>query len=475
MVAAIDDDPSAIWLEPCFGKGVFLEALNSRGVPSGRIVALDLDREPCAADRLASVRRGVDFFDWSCRTEQRFDKIVGNPPFVQTRHFDVRLTHALQRFLSITETPSANINAWLLFLLGCLRLLKQGGSLTFVLPAAWDYADYARLARTDIPKQFQSFDVHRSWRPLFREVQEGSVVILGRGFGLRPQANRRFEYQSSRELCFGIQTNKRANPCEESGVLRHGRMVRFGELCKIKIGAVTGDNKFFLMSDQDRKRLGLPKTAVMPALTRSRHLLGASITQRHWQELRKSGERTWLFRPCSDLDDLAVRAYLGRSPRKGGCNKKAYKLRTRRNWYEVPLPLRVDGFISGMSAVGPWVCLNRFKNLTASNTLYVVEFLKFTTLQDKAALCLTLLTSEVRAQLRPRRYAAGLTKWEPRDIENLLISFPIEVKGAYAIYKRAIAALLRGEPTEASAIADAFVRNSDFHLPKIQPMSVTES
>jgi adenine-specific DNA-methyltransferase len=212
-----------------------------------------------------------------------------------------------------------------------------------------------------------------------------------------------------------------------------------------------------LMSDRARIKHGIPKAAVTPVVTRARHLVGASMTESNWQRLRRTEERLWLFRPSEALSHIAVQTYLSRCPASGGCNHKAYKVKTRNCWYQVPLPPANDAFITGMSTTGPWICLNRFKKLTATNTLYVIEFLRTMTLQEKAAIGLALLTQAVRTQLRPRCYASGLTKWEPGDIEKLLVPYPLPAKGSYSIYKRAIAALLAGKQREASAIADAFL------------------
>src|SRR5512132_2884760 len=69
------------WLEPSVGTGVFLESLASRGVRARDVVAVDLSRRSQPNDKLASVVRGIDFLEWARTTTDRFDCIVGNPPY----------------------------------------------------------------------------------------------------------------------------------------------------------------------------------------------------------------------------------------------------------------------------------------------------------------------------------------------------------------------------------------------------------
>src|SRR6266850_3524896 len=82
MVRALGDVPGGKWLEPAHGKGAFLHALASFGVSKERVTAIDLDSASCDADELAVTQRGVDFLQWSTQTNSRFDRIVGNPPYV---------------------------------------------------------------------------------------------------------------------------------------------------------------------------------------------------------------------------------------------------------------------------------------------------------------------------------------------------------------------------------------------------------
>ena len=60
------------------------------------------------------------------------------------------------------------------FLTASLNLVRPGGCLGFVLPASWDFADYAASIRDEVFKSFERVEVYRCKRPLFDSVQEGA-------------------------------------------------------------------------------------------------------------------------------------------------------------------------------------------------------------------------------------------------------------------------------------------------------------
>ena len=73
-------------------------------------------------------------------------------------------------------------NCWMAFLCASVGLLKDDGSLGFILPASWRISDYAQPVRAVFPRIFRDVQVHRCAQPLFSAVQEGSVVLVAREF-----------------------------------------------------------------------------------------------------------------------------------------------------------------------------------------------------------------------------------------------------------------------------------------------------
>src|SRR5437899_5635043 len=162
MVCALGTTPKAIWLEPAHGTGVFVEAIARSGVASERIVAIDIDPKTSPADRLATTLRDVDFLQWAEQTESRFDRIVGNPPFVSIAQLPLSLQVCAASVPDLTgRAIGKGANLWYAFVLASLRLLRKGGSLAFILPSAAEFANYCAPIRQIVARNFGKLELYR--------------------------------------------------------------------------------------------------------------------------------------------------------------------------------------------------------------------------------------------------------------------------------------------------------------------------
>jgi len=233
----------------------------------------------------------------------------------------------------------------------------------------------------------------------------------------------------------------------------------FGSVAEIGLGGVTGDASFFLMDENKRTSLKLPIRALIPVVSKARHLHSAVLTDSNWNRLRVSGQRIWLFNPSRDLTNhSSVRAYLTLKTAEGGCNRDAYKVSIREPWYRTPMPPPPDAFLSGMSQHAPWLCINETRTVNATNTLYVIRFLSRER-ADWYLYALALLTSKVRRQLRRigRRYPDGLIKYEPGQLRNVRLPQLRSDADHRQLYIKAAAALLSGNHRLAKQIADSLL------------------
>ncbi len=468
MVRALSHGPNDIWLEPCVGQGALTSALNRTGVSRDRIIAIDLDESRSSNDSFAQTLRGTEFLAWSLKPPLRFDKIIANPPYINLDQLAPEIKRAALRIKCVDGTFIGDgSNCWVAFLSACLTLLKPNGSLCFLLPAAWDYANYAATIRNILPNHFEFFEIHRSRDPLFDSVRDGCVVIVGRGFERPHCATTRIEYNSSVDLIKGLRSRPTRNIPRITSQTRSikakssEKLCTLGEIMHIRLGGVTGEAKYFLLTEEKRLELGLPTSCLKPVLTRSRHLVSNKMTKKEWNNLRKKGERIWLFDPPPrTLKHRTVKSYLALSPKLGGCHKGRAKIQERNLWYRTVLPKRIDGFISGMSRLGPWISFREMPRLVATNTLYTISFREHLTNDQKAAWALSLIANHQRGTLSKsaRIYPEGLYKYEPSDLLNLRVrKIPKRTRGARATYKKAIKLLLNGKIAECQKLAKGWL------------------
>lgn len=102
-------------LEPACGDGAFLQRLPG-------CVAIELDAAHCPPGAL-----NLDFFAFP--EMERFDTIIGNPPYVKARDI-----HPATRRRLHSRLLNGHANLYLHFIEKCVRHLKPGGELIFITP-----------------------------------------------------------------------------------------------------------------------------------------------------------------------------------------------------------------------------------------------------------------------------------------------------------------------------------------------------
>lgn len=187
MVGSIDPRDHDFWLDPCIGPGAFVAQLRKRGISKEQIVGIDIDPAAGREDKAATTLRGIDFFEWCSSTKRRFTKIIANPPYVAISKLHPDLQKSLRDFGGTKNNAFAlSSNYWCAFLSASMHVLENDGNLSFVLPAAWEYALYATEVRQAVLDRFRYVSVHRCLEPLFPPVREGRVVLVAKGYRKSP-------------------------------------------------------------------------------------------------------------------------------------------------------------------------------------------------------------------------------------------------------------------------------------------------
>lgn len=166
-------------LDPACGDGRFVALHeNSTGVELDALAAdLASERAP-----LAKIHR-ADFFEWASRTQNRFDCAAGNPPFIRYQLFggDVR-KRALQRCGELGVRFSGLSASWAPFLVVTASLLRPGGRMAFVVPAAIGHAPYAAPLIEYLVGHFDAIRIVAIRKRLFPRLSEDCWLLLADGF-----------------------------------------------------------------------------------------------------------------------------------------------------------------------------------------------------------------------------------------------------------------------------------------------------
>jgi adenine-specific DNA-methyltransferase len=199
-------------LEPSCGNGAFSHHISA-------CVAIELDPQHCDKTML-----NIDFFDYP--TTEKFDTIIGNPPYV--RYHDI-LTETKSKLNSSLFDERSNL--YLFFIEKCINHLNDKGELIFITPR-------------DFLKATSSVKLNKF---IFDNGTITDLVDLG--------DDNVFTGYSPNCVIFRFEKgnfSRRTNVCKEF-VFANGQLlftnnnypVNFNDVFFVKVGAVSGNDKIF--------------------------------------------------------------------------------------------------------------------------------------------------------------------------------------------------------------------------------------
>lgn len=171
MLAQFDLSKSAQVLEPSGGDGVFVRGLLQEGVKPEKITVWDIDREVGKSIK----ELGVNFVckdsllntDFTASLRQRFDYIVGNPPYLNKQSSYIRANKKQLR--KKYEAIGAN-DTYSMFLYMAGNLLTEGGKLSFIISDTYRTLAIHKKLRAWILENFTIESITLCPPNLFREM-----------------------------------------------------------------------------------------------------------------------------------------------------------------------------------------------------------------------------------------------------------------------------------------------------------------
>ena len=173
-------DPADRVLDPSCGDGEFLSAHE-------HAVGIELDRAHAATARgraPAALVHEADFFAWAEETHERFEAIVGNPPFIRYQGFaGTRRSQALQQAARFGAALPELTSSWAPFIAAAALLLKPAGRIAFVVPAEIGHASYAIPLLESLCRRFERVLVVAIREKLFPGLSEDAWLLYADGYG----------------------------------------------------------------------------------------------------------------------------------------------------------------------------------------------------------------------------------------------------------------------------------------------------
>lgn len=481
-------------LDPSYGGCAFvaaararLQSLGGRNVAT-RLFGVDVDPEAIGyLDGVLPAPRPVghflreDFLTIDPRTFGRpMAAVVGNPPYVRHHALSADQLIVARRTLSETLRLSGRAGYWAYFVLHAMRFLAPGGRLAFVLPSALLNAEYSGVVRSAMASSFRTVRLALVREHLFEDVDEAALVMLADGFGEDFERASLSLLQSADELprwCCG-DGGFPEHPIGfaadtagwKAGLLAEKARDAFGaaaaqpcvttleRLARIRIGSVTGANRFFVLTAEDVRKAQLPESVLSWVLDSSSDLEGLDLTAGDLKRLLRAGRRVKLFAPRGRPSSKRALAYIG-TPRALAAAKAGH-CRSRELWYVIADLTIPDAFLTYVNHRAPRVILNRAA-ARCTNAIHRLWWKRPRSLGDQQLLALSFLSSltGLSAELRGRAYGGGALKLELGEAASLVIAVPpaSKLSDVGEAYRRASAHLADGDWQSARSEADTTV------------------
>jgi adenine-specific DNA-methyltransferase len=409
-----------------------------------------------------------DFFSYCVAhlNDQRlFDAIIGNPPFIRYQNFlEGHRVPAFELMAQVGLKPNRLTNAWVPFLLASSLLLNEPGRLAMVIPAELLQVKYAASLRQFISAYYSQVTLITFKKLIFADIQQEVVLLLAEKNAAESTRIRTIELDNINALAaydHGEVANAEVKPMDhttekwtqyflhtpEIDLLRELRnnpdLTLLGKVLDVDVGVVTGQNKFFVLSEQ-QVREGILNKYTDRIVGRSGHLKGVIFNEADWVANAANQQPSYLLRPpdlpFEELPD-SLKEYIRRGEEEG--LDKGYKCSIRNRWYIVPSVWTPYAFMLRQVHGYPKIILNE-AGATCTDTIHRVRLRNGADGRRVAAAFMNSLTFAF-AEVIGRSYGGGVLELEPNEAEEL----PLPLRGAENLNLNQIHKLLLKNDVEA--------------------------
>lgn len=424
-------------VDPGTGSGRFLLAAG-RAFPEARLVGVELDPLAAAMARANLSAAGMagraavilaDYREAPIAEDQGGPTLfLGNPPYV--RHHDIE--PRWKRWLSDTAAArglraSQLAGLHLHFFLATLGHARPGDVGVFITAAEWLDVNYGQLARALLcgPLGGLRIDILEPTARAFDDAQTTAAITCFR-VGASPSSMRMRRVRSPGELAplrggrrvsrQRLDGSARWSPLSRAPRRASSDLVELGELCRVHRGQATGANNIWIAGASTPP---LPPAVLFPAVTRARELFAAGGALVDGAALRRVIDLPPELESLPAAERAVIERFLAWARERGA--HTSYIARHRSPWWSVKLRAPPPILATYMARRPPAFVRNRARArfLNIAHGLYPRQALSDACLDALAA----YLSSSVQVG-EGRTYAGGLTKFEPREMERILVPAP---------------------------------------------------
>ncbi len=297
-IATMIDDDEINFADPSIGTGSFFSAaltiLGRARIKSAIGVELDSDFSSSANNLWREVGLQVITGDFTELVEKSSsltspNLLLANPPYVRHHHLSrddkKRLQRLVQRLVGVDVNGLAGLYVY--FLLLATYWMADNGYAAWLIPSEFMDVNYGASLKQFLTSQVTLIRVHR-FSPddiQFGDALVSSAVLIFRK--TQPPVNHAAEFtfggtlsdpETKEQVALNrLQESRKWTaypnlPQDERSNISEGTGITLANYFRIQRGIATGDNKFFIIEQDEAIRRGFPRNCIRPILPSPRHL-----------------------------------------------------------------------------------------------------------------------------------------------------------------------------------------------------------
>lgn len=420
-------------VDPGCGSGRYvLSALSA--FPSATGVAVDLDPHAALMTRAGAHVLGLesrldvvvgDYREFKLPRIEGVTLFLGNPPYVRHHAIDGRWKAWLGETASQMGLRASGLAGLHVHFLLATALHAQVGDVgSFITSSEWLDTGYGRLVRDLLTGPLSASSIHvldPKSLPFDDATVTGAIMCFEAGADLsdvRIQTAESVDALSDLSAGLPVPRQRLAGSSRWSAITRPiprtpDGYVELGEIARVHRGAVTGANRVWVAP---RDAVDLPGDLLLPTVTRARELFAAEECLATTDGLKVVISLPADLNVLDESDRERVDRFLREAERLGAAD--GYVARRRRAWWSVGLASPAPILATYMARRSPAFVRNSTgaRHINIAYGIYPREPMSAPELDALAAYLRTSVSTA-----SGRTYAGGLTKFEPREMERLVV------------------------------------------------------
>lgn len=450
---AINGDRNYDILEPCCGDGSFLRQIQKNDFAYKSITAVEID--PLESKKARNLRLlnakiiNGDFYHYCNVTNDRFDLIIGNPPFIRHRYFeDKQRDKAEKIFAKMNLKYSRMMNPWVSFIAGSSMLLRKKGKIGFVVPAEIFQVSYAKELRNFLSHFYNKISIISFRKLVFPKAQQEVVLLLCEKDQSKKHQIEHLQVDTNNDDLEKIDVSRIRHPRKKidfesnkwtfyflkqyeidfiENILSIKSVRQMRDFAKVEVGITTGFNRFFSIRKSTMNEFGLEKY-VMPMVGKSASVPGIIFEESDWEFNAENDACAYLltFPTRGEISGKPL-AYIKNGERKGIQN--LYKCSIRNEWQIVPSVWESDALFLRRINICPKFTLNSAGALTTDTMHRVTVNKNRDVITDKKISPKSLIASYYNSlslaftEINGRSHGGGALELMPNEVEDIPIPY----------------------------------------------------